>query len=301
MMASSKPPLVSVVISTFNRRPLLEEAVASVVAQSYEDWEILVVDDASSDDTWEWLSALVDKRIRLFRQPVNKERSAARNRGLAEARGELILFLDDDDRLLPLALRELVDLLAEYPEAVAAVGGRIKFRDAVYRVKIPHTPWKTCREIWPELTAAWGSVSGQNLYRTSAVRAVGGYPEHVCIVEDRKMWLDVALIGPVALTPTYVMEYRDHGVSRVPANIKELRLSAFMPFLDSLQGEMAIRGRRAREFGAALESAGESVWRHLSAFWVDPKLALSPLTGPLWLISLAKALLAPVWRPRRLG
>ena len=301
MMASSKPPLVSVVISTYNRRCLLEEALASVVAQSYENWEVLIVDDASSDDTWEWVSQITDPRVRRFRQEVNRERSAARNRGLAEARGELILFLDDDDRLLPGALRELVDLLAIYPQAVAAVGGRIKFRDAVYRVKIPHTPWKTCREIWPELTAAWGSVSGQNLYRSSVVRAAGGYPEDLSVVEDRKMWLQVAILGPVALTPTYVMEYRDHGVSRVPANIKDLRLSVFMPFLDSLQGEMAIRGRRAREFGADLEDAGESVWRHLRVFCVDPRLALSPLTGPLWLRGLAKALLAPVWRPRRLG
>jgi len=292
--------MVSVVISTFNRRTLLDEAVASVVSQCYEDWEILVVDDASSDDTWEWVSGLGDDRIRRFRQAVNRERSAARNWGLTEARGELILFLDDDDRLVPGALRELVDLLAAYPEAVAAVGGRIKFRDGIYRVKIPHTPWRTCREIWPELTAAWGSVSGQNLYRTSVVREVGGYPENIVIVEDRKMWLDVAMLGPVALTPNYVMEYRDHGVSRVPANIKELRLSVLMPFLDSLSGEKAIRGRRARDFGVSLENAGESVWQHLITFLVDPKLAVSPLTGPLWLRGLGKALLAPFWRPRPL-
>jgi len=280
---------------------LLAEAVASVQAQTYADWEMIVVDDASTDDTWRWLEGLADGRIRAFRQEVNRERSAARNRGLAEARGEFIMFLDDDDRLLPGALETLVKLLTRYPEAVAAVGARWKFRDGVYRVRIPHTAWTTCRVVWPEMVAAWGSVSGQNVYRTEVVRRAGGYPEDLSVVEDRKMWLDVALLGPVAFTPVPVMEYRDHGPSRVPANIKELRLSVFLPFLDALPAEKAGRGRRARAFGASLEEAGDSVWRHIRTFCIAPSLAVSPLTGPLWLRSFAKALLAPFWRPRRLG
>jgi len=293
--------MVSVVISTYNRRALLEEAVASVAAQSYRDWELLIVDDASRDDTWEWLLGLGNERIRVFRQPVNRERSAARNRGLAEARGEWVMFLDDDDLLLPVALRTLLDLFTRYPRAIAAVGGRIKFRDGVYRVKIPHTPWTTCRVIWPELLAAWGSVSGQNLYRTEVVREVGGYREDMVIVEDRKMWLDIAMLGPVALTPERVMLYRDHGASRLPANIKELRLSVFLPFLASLPAERLACGRAARAFGASLENAGDSVWRHLQTLRISPRLAVSPLTGPLWLRGLAKALVSPFWRPKRLG
>jgi glycosyltransferase involved in cell wall biosynthesis len=293
--------MITVVISTYNRLELLREAVASVRAQTYREWELVVVDDASGDGTWEWLRGEADERVRVFRQEVNRERSAARNLGLEEARGELVMFLDDDDRLLPGALAALAGLLKRYPEAVAAVGARVKFRDGVYRVAIPHTPWVTCREIWPELVAAWGSVSGQNLYRTAVVREVGGYPLWLNVVEDRKMWLDVAVKGPVALTPEAVMEYRDHGASRVPANIRELRLGVFLPFLEGLPAGMAERGRRAREFGAAMEEAGESVWGWAKAFWTDPGLAVSPLTGPLFARGLAKAILSPVWRPRQLG
>jgi glycosyltransferase involved in cell wall biosynthesis len=293
--------MVSVVITTYNRRALLEEAMASVSAQTFEEWELIVVDDASTDDTWRWLKGLANERIRVFRQSVNKERSAARNRGLAEARGEYVLFLDDDDILLPNALHTLVGMFTRYPHAVAAVGARWKFRSGSYRVRIPHTAWTTCREIWPELVAAWGSVSGQNLYRTERVRTAGGYPENLAVCEDRKMWLDIALLGPVALTPIPVMEYRDHGPSRVPAQIKELRLGVFRPFLDALPADQRERGRRCRAFGAALEEAGDSPWRHWRAFLAAPALALSPLTGPLWLRSFAKALLSPVWRARQLG
>jgi glycosyltransferase involved in cell wall biosynthesis len=275
--------------------------VGSVRAQTFPDWELVVVDDASGDGTWEWLEGEAGERVRVFRQEVNRERSAARNRGLAEARGELVMFLDDDDRLLPGALETLAGLMARYPEAVAGVGARIKFRDGVYRVRIPHTAWETCRVIWPELVAAWGSVSGQNVYRTAVVREVGGYPLWLNVVEDRKMWLDVAVKGPVALTPVAVMEYRDHGASRVPANIRELRLGVFLPFLETLPGGMAERGRRARAFGAAMEAAGDSVWGWARAFWTDPRLAVSPLTGPLFARGLGKAILSPVWRPRKLG
>lgn len=293
--------MITVVISTYNRVALLREAVASVRAQTYGEWELVVVDDASADGTWDWLRGEAGERVRVFRQEVNRERSAARNRGLAEARGELVMFLDDDDRLLPRALETLAGLMARYPEAVAGVGARIKFRDGVYRVRIPHTAWETCRVIWPELVAAWGSVSGQNVYRTEVVREVGGYPLWLNVVEDRKMWLDVAVKGPVALTPVAVMEYRDHGVSRVPENIRELRLGVFLPFLETLPEGMAERGRRARAFGAAMEDAGDSVWRWARAFWTDPRLVVSPLTGPLFARGVAKAILSPIWRPRKLG
>src|SRR5438876_3252 len=95
---------VSVVIATRNRRALLAEAIATVFDQTFADWELLVVDDCSSDDTPRYLAGLDDTRIRIFRQTVPLERSAARNRGLREARGKFIMFLDDDDLLRPAAL-----------------------------------------------------------------------------------------------------------------------------------------------------------------------------------------------------
>lgn len=100
---------------------------------------------ADTAGTWHWLSALEYQVIHPLRQPVNRERSAARNRGLAAARGECVVFPDDDDRLLPGALQGLVDLLTRYPQAVAAAGRRVKFRDGGYRYAIPHSAWTTCR------------------------------------------------------------------------------------------------------------------------------------------------------------
>ncbi len=302
-------PTVSVVIATYNRRELLEEAVASVVAQTLTLWTLLVVDDASEDDTWSWLTSLRDERIRAVRQPANRERSAARNRGLAAAEGRFVVFLDDDDRLRPRALELLAGAMTARPAAVAAVGARWKFRPGVFGTRIPHPRFPTCRTTWPELLAGWSSVSGQNLFRTDVVRQVGGFSPDMVVVEDRKLLLDVARGGPFALLPDVVLEYREHDGQRRPGDIRELRHEVYQRFLASLDPADRRRGDRACRSGGLADEAGDSYARgnslraarlYLDAMRTSPSLAVSPLTGDLWTRGLAKALVAPVWRPRRL-
>lgn len=98
-------PRLSVVIPTYNRRPLLADAVSSCLSQTFQDLEVLIIDDGSTDDTREWVAQLLtgagrDGRVHYFRQN-NRGASSARNAGLQRARGEFIQFLDSDDRLLP--------------------------------------------------------------------------------------------------------------------------------------------------------------------------------------------------------
>src|SRR5215211_9350661 len=93
--------LVSVVIPCYNQAHFLGEAIESVLSQSYRNFEILVVDDGSTDNTSEVASRY--ERVRIVRQE-NRGLSGARNRGLREAKGEYVVFLDADDRLLPGAL-----------------------------------------------------------------------------------------------------------------------------------------------------------------------------------------------------
>jgi len=94
-------PAVSVVLPTYNRARLLERAVRSVLAQSYEDLELIVVDDASTDDTAAVLAAITDSRLRLLNHRENRGGSAARNTGIEAARGEFVAFQDSDDVWLP--------------------------------------------------------------------------------------------------------------------------------------------------------------------------------------------------------
>ena len=112
--------LVSVIIPVYNRRDLLAKCLESVTAQRYDDWEVVVVDDGSTEDVATDLDP-GDSRIRYVRQE-NAGPSVARNRGVENARGEALLFLDSDDVLLPDALSVLVEGLAAHPAAEVAYG-----------------------------------------------------------------------------------------------------------------------------------------------------------------------------------
>ena len=97
MSKAAANPKVSVVITTYNRAALLPRAIRSVLAQTYEDYELIIVDDCSTDDTPEVVQRFADSRIRAVRHSDNRGQSAAVNTGIRLARGEYIAFLDDDD------------------------------------------------------------------------------------------------------------------------------------------------------------------------------------------------------------
>lgn len=111
-------PKVSVIIPTYNRGYIVREAIDSVLAQTFEDFEAIVVDDGSTDDTAEKIAAIRDPRIRYI-HGINAGAAVARNRGLAEARGEIISFLDSDDQWTPDKLEANVSFLERYPCAAA--------------------------------------------------------------------------------------------------------------------------------------------------------------------------------------
>lgn len=104
------PPLVSIYMPTHNRLHLLKRAVASVLAQTYQYYELLIVDDGSIDGTWDYLQELSshEPKVRIFRSAVASGACAARNVAINEAQGELITGLDDDDEFLVDRLETLV-------------------------------------------------------------------------------------------------------------------------------------------------------------------------------------------------
>jgi len=112
---------VSVVVPTYNRAELLSSAIASVLNQTFQDFEITIVDDASEDNTRDVVLALNDKRIKYIRHQVNRGEAASRNTGITHSEGEFIGFLDDDDQWLPDKLRLQIDLLENSSPKVGGV------------------------------------------------------------------------------------------------------------------------------------------------------------------------------------
>lgn len=117
----SDAPLVSVIIPTYNRSALLTRAVQSVLGQTYQNWELIIVDDASKDDTEKVVAAFGSPRIRYFKQDVNKGAQAARNTGIRMAKGEYIGFLDSDNEWYPQKLEKQLEVFGAASDKVGVV------------------------------------------------------------------------------------------------------------------------------------------------------------------------------------
>jgi glycosyltransferase involved in cell wall biosynthesis len=203
-------PSVSIVMPCFNARQHLDRSVGSVLAQTFGDWELIAVDDGSTDDTRAWLAAQPDPRIRVHGQP-NRGVSAARNAGLQRAAGTFVAFLDADDSWEPTFLAEMHAALAARPDAVLAYCGWQKpglpgGRGAPFVPPDYETPAKeetlfaSCR--WPIHAA---------LVQRQAVLDAGGFDPSLRNAEDFLLWLRVAARLPIVRVPQVLVCYHFHG------------------------------------------------------------------------------------------
>ena len=113
--------MISLLMPTFNRERTLPRAITSVLAQTWTDWELVIVDDGSTDGTEPLIAAYREPRIRYFKQPSNGGVTSARNRALDEARGEWLGMFDSDDELVPHALERLMSALATVDSRLDAI------------------------------------------------------------------------------------------------------------------------------------------------------------------------------------
>jgi glycosyltransferase involved in cell wall biosynthesis len=129
----SARPAVSVVLPTFNRIEFLPRAVDSVLRQRHSDFELIVVDDGSTDATAEWLATLTDPRLRVVRLERNRGATFARNRGIEAARGAIVSFIDSDDRFFPHKLESVSKTFREQPALDLLVDSFVSCTDSTGR------------------------------------------------------------------------------------------------------------------------------------------------------------------------
>lgn len=208
-------PLVSVIIPTKNRAKLVAEAIESVLNQTFRDFELVIVDDGSTDNTAEVVAGFKDPRI-VYHYQEGKERGAARNQGVALSRGEFITFLDDDDWYLPCKLEVQVQALQANPELGMVISGwdRVKENGELVRAERPwaHHP-KPVLDDW--LFAAMAHVAAILLRRTWFDR-VGGFNPRLMQAEDTYLWFRLAQAGcPFTWVKELVFRQRMHGSNSV--------------------------------------------------------------------------------------
>lgn len=208
-------PLVSVVIPCYNYGQYLEEAVRSVLRQTFQDFEIVVVDDGSDEPaTLEVLSRLSHPRLRLLRQP-NRGLPAARNAGIRQAQGKYVCCLDADDLLAPTYLEKAVHLLECFPTVGFAYSWVERFGDE-------GGIWETQPFNLANLLD-YNHVSVAAVFRRSAWARVGGYWEAMRPgFEDWEFWVRLGACGyPGRLIPEPLLLYRKHGATMVHAAIAQ--------------------------------------------------------------------------------
>lgn len=202
--------LVSVVIPCFGQSHFLGETIESVLAQTYPHLEVLVVDDSSPDNASEIAARYPG--VRCLRCE-NQGMAGARNFGIRNTGGDLLVFLDSDDRLLPTAIETGVKLLREHPEAAAANG---RFR----RIAQDGAPIETFeqpivrREHYPrQLTENWAGFPPRSLYRRAVFEHVSGFDPELDAAADFGLNLEIIRQFPVWSHGELVAEHRTHGAN----------------------------------------------------------------------------------------
>jgi O-antigen biosynthesis protein len=202
-------PRVSVIVPTYNRADVLPRAMRSVLAQTWTDFELLVVDDGSTDTTRTVVTGLEDVRVRYLQQPSNGGVAAARNRGLREARGDFIAFLDSDDEWLPDKLAAQLAVFETAPPDVGLVytGVECVLQDGRRRVDLPEARGDVYREMLGRNVIHGG---GSNvLMRRNVVATVGFFDEGLRAIEDYEYWLRVTRFFAIDYVAAPLIRYYD--------------------------------------------------------------------------------------------
>lgn len=213
-------PLVSVIIPTYNRAVYLKRAVESVLAQSYKNIELLIINDGSSDKTPAVISELKerDPRIVGLTNKGNLGIAKSSNRGIRRARGKYIARLDDDDFWAdPKKIEKQVEFLEAHPDYVLVGGGMIKIDREGREIKRYLFPEKD-EEIRRSLLVYNLFVQSTILFRKEAWQRVGGYDETLDFLgEDRDLWLKLGRVGKFYNFQeffTYYLDERKHNLAR---------------------------------------------------------------------------------------
>lgn len=213
----SSLPAVSVVMPVYNQQPYVEAAIRSVLEQTFDDFELIIIDDGSTDASLLILQRLAasDGRIRIYTQE-NHGRAVTRNRGVNLARAELLAMLDPDDIAMPERLALQVEYMQAHPECVAlgaqfdsvCMEGITLFTS---NLPLDHLTIETY------LLEDDGQAlsQGVSMFRRSVCLTAGGYNEQYEAGEDTDLFLRMALKGELANLPQVLLQYRQHPKSSV--------------------------------------------------------------------------------------
>ena len=210
-------PAVSVVMAAWNAEATIGEAIRSILAQTHADFELIIIDDGSSDDTNRAVVVFNDDRIHLIASPKNLGLAPSLNIGIAAARGEFIARIDADDGCRPERLERQLAFMQQHPE-VGMVGTAFDVMDEASRIydrRSRHGGDEYCQTellVWNPFCA------GSAMMRRGLLEELGGYDERFPTSEDYDLWLRIAERARMAILPEVLYCWRTSAGSMTHAD-----------------------------------------------------------------------------------
>lgn len=206
---TARNPEVSVLVAVHNGARHIEACLHSLLNQSFDHFEVIVIDDASTDGTHQLVEAYDDPRLTLLRLPCNQGPSAARNRGAAVARGRYLAILDADDVALPDRLARQVQFMDAHPEIL--LSGSFFRLESDYGTTARVTRPLDDKAIRRGLAQSCTIANTTAIIRRDAYLAHGGFPEHLRHGEDYRLFTDILRSGKAANIPEILVVKRERA------------------------------------------------------------------------------------------
>ncbi len=190
------PPKISVILPTYNRRRILPRTIASVMAQDEKDFELIVVDDCSKDDTAGYLVSLDDPRICVVRPAANVGTAGARNLGLQAATADIVALLDDDDAYLAQRLSAPLAVFAREPNVVVTLSSSVKFDlKRTHLAQMPELTLPSAAFEWALICDLIGVEGTSITVRRQTALDIGGFSQGMKWIDDREFLIRAARKG----------------------------------------------------------------------------------------------------------
>jgi glycosyltransferase involved in cell wall biosynthesis len=305
-------PAVSVILPTYNRLPYLRQAVESVLAQTCTDWELIIADDGSDEQTRAYLRSCESlPRVIVMLLPRMGNPGAVRNVALREAHGEFIAFLDSDDLWMPTKLELQLAVLRASTDCQWSYTDHIRINHAGDSINSQRNPRRVLHagHIFEHLMRLRVGVAMPTvMVRRQLLERVGGFDEQQGLHEDHQMWLRLSLMSKICVLTeplTCIRRHREHfgsdGIPSFQARRRVLEKIYSLPM--SPRDRSIFRTERARNdavLALAFAAAGDgaAVWRTFAESWryswrsaiwyAVGARAVARLLAPAWLVSLVR-------------
>jgi glycosyltransferase involved in cell wall biosynthesis len=211
-------PVVSIILPTFNRARIIGRSIRSALNQTYTRFELIIVDDCSTDDTLGILSTLTDPRLRVIRHTKNRGAPAARNTGIAEARGKYIVFLDSDDAWYPNKIEKELSLMEDQPDNVGVVYSGFWRHINGKKSYVPFSWVKSLEGNIHEQLLWRNFINTQSLIRKNCFGTVGVFDENAPKFQDWDLFIRISQHFNFAYThePLFDVFHSEQSISSDP-------------------------------------------------------------------------------------